>query len=182
MNRSALLLSFSFILLVGLAGCSDTPELDSEILAQADIVNLRQPDANIMSSGQPTEEQFRILAESGVKHVINLRPAEEQQDFDEGALVRELNMGYHWVPVETAGGITRENAESLYQLLESLDGEPVIVHCASGNRVGALIALSSAEHEGLDMDAAMAKGEQWGLTSPRLTPVVRETLASLQVN
>jgi uncharacterized protein (TIGR01244 family) len=134
-----------------------------------------------MSSGQPTEDQFRVLADSGIQHVINLRPAGEQ-DWDEGAFVRSLNMEYHSIPVDTADGITRDNAESLYQLLESLEGQPVIVHCASGNRVGALVALSSAEHEGLDADAAMAKGEQWGLTSPRLTPVVRETLAGLQIN
>ena len=48
-----------------------------------------------------------------------------------------------------------------------------LVHCASGNRVGALIALQHGLESG-DVDAAIAEGKRWGLT--RLEPVVRNAL------
>ena len=162
--------------LLVLAACNPPPELDSEVLAQADIMNLRAPEATIMSSGQPTEEQFQILADSGIKHIINLRTPEEM-DWDEGALVRSLDMEYHSIPVAVSSGITRENAQALFDLLDGLAGEPVIIHCASGQRVGALIALSAQQNQGMDADAAMEEGRRWGLSSPRLTPVVSSILA-----
>ncbi|MCB1670147.1 MAG: protein tyrosine phosphatase family protein [Gammaproteobacteria bacterium] len=162
--------------LLTLAACNQSPELDSDILAQADILNLLAPEPNIMSSGQPSQEQFQVLADSGVKHIINLRPPVEM-DFDEGALVESLGMQYHSIPVAVTAGITRENAQSLYDLLEDLSGEPVVIHCASGQRVGALIALSAQQNQGMDAEAAMEEGRRWGLSSPRLTPVVRTLLA-----
>ncbi len=158
-----------------LAACSQEPTIDNDLLAGADILNLRQPEASIMSSGQPTEEQFSVLADAGVRHIINLRPRDEQ-DWDEGALVRSLGMEYHSIPVAGGAGVTRDNAQALYDLLESVSGEPVVIHCASGNRVGALIALSAQQHQGMDADSALQEGERWGLTSPRLTPVVRTRL------
>lgn len=169
------LLTAAALLLI--AACSEPPRLDNEILAEAQILNLREPEQNIMSSGQPTEDQFRILAEAGIRHVINLRPLEEQE-FDEASLVRSLDMEYHSIPVAGGPDVTRENAEALYQLLESIAGEPVVIHCATGNRVGALVALSAAEHDGMDVDGALAEGERWGLTSPRMVPVVREVLSA----
>jgi len=162
--------------LLALAACNPTPELDNDILAQADILNLLEPEPNVMSSGQPTEEQFQLLADAGVKHVINLRTPEEME-FDEGALVRSLDMEYHSIPVAVSSGITRENAQALFDLLEDLSGQPVVIHCASGQRVGALIALSAQQNEGMDADAAMEEGARWGLSSPRITPVVRSLLS-----
>jgi uncharacterized protein (TIGR01244 family) len=163
--------------LVALAACSPAPTIDDDILGQAEIINLREPEQDIMSSGQPTAEQFQLLADAGVRHVINLRPLEEQE-FDEASLVTSLGMAYHSIPVAGGPDITRANAQALYDLLESVAGEPVIIHCASGNRVGALIALSAQQHQGMDAEAAMAEGERWGLTSPRLAPVVRQVLSN----
>jgi uncharacterized protein (TIGR01244 family) len=162
------------LMLPVIAACTPSYELDSDIVNQAQVVNLATPEQKVLASGQPTEDQFRLLAEAGVRHVINLRPASEQ-DWDEGAFVQSLNMEYHSIPVAGAAGVTRENAASLYQLLADLEGEPVVVHCASGNRVGALIAYSSVEFDGLGIDAAIAEGQRWGLT--RMEPTVREILS-----
>ena len=161
--------------LLALAACSPEPTLDNDIIGQADIVNLIAPEENIVSSGQPTQEQFQVLADAGVRHVINLRTPQEM-DFDEAALVESLGMEYHSIPVAVSAGITRDNAQQLYDLLENFAGEPVVVHCASGQRVGALIALSAQQNQGMDADNALEEGRRWGLSSPRLTPVVRQVL------
>jgi uncharacterized protein (TIGR01244 family) len=138
-----------------------------------EVTNLQAPVEEVFSSGQPTEAQFRRMAASGVKHVINLRPATEQPDFNEGELIRSLGMSYHNIPVSGAIDVTGENAATLDDLLNTLEG-PVLVHCASGNRVGALRAVTAAEN-GASVDQALTEGARWGLTG--MTPAVREILS-----
>jgi len=139
-----------------------------------DIVNIRVHQNDVFSSGQPTQQQIETLEEAGVKHIVDLRPATET-DWDEGAFVTSMGLQYHSIPVAGREGITSENARSLYQLLDSLKGEPVLVHCASGNRVGALVALAEGQIRGNDVEDAIAEGKRWGLT--RLEPAVREMLS-----
>ena len=164
------------LMLLVITACSPSYELDRDIVEQAQVLNLQVPEQKILASGQPTEEQFQLLADAGVRHVINLRPAAEQE-WDEGTFVASLDMEYHSIPVAGAGDVTRENAQSLYDLLAQLEGEPVIVHCASSNRVGALIAISAAESDGLDLESAVVEGQRWGLSS--LEQAVRSTLTGI---
>ncbi len=164
------------ILLAVVGGCSQSEApvvVNTAAIDQIDIINIRAPQNEFYSSGQPTKEQFRTLQEAGVKHIVNLRPADEQ-DWDEAALVKSLGMRYHSIPVAGLEGISAK-AQALDQLLDSLQGETVLVHCRSGNRVGALVALAEAEIRGNDIESALATGRRWGLTS--LEPAVRKELS-----
>ena len=67
-----------------------------------------------------------------------------------------------------------QNAANLDQILSDYDG-PVLVHCGSGNRVGALLALRQSLL-GADDEDALAYGKSAGLTG--LEPVVRARLAT----
>ncbi|MBF0287449.1 MAG: protein tyrosine phosphatase family protein [SAR324 cluster bacterium] len=138
------------------------------------IRNLSHPEGNTFASGQPTKEEFSSLAELGIKHIINLRPAEEQS-WNEGEYVEALGMKYHSIPVAGAAGITKENALLFAATLKEIGGAPTLVHCASGNRIGALIALRQGLLEGKDIETAVNHGKLWGLT--RLEPLVREMLS-----
>ena len=53
---------------------------------------------------------------------------------------------------------------------------PVLLHCGSGNRVGALLALAAFHVDGRPADAALQYGLDSGLT--RLEPVVRDHLSA----
>ena len=162
-----------FAVLTLLATFATAQQLDSAAIEQGEILNLRNPEANVFASGQPTQEQLQLLANSGVKHIINLRPSSEQ-DWDEGAYVKSLGMEYHNIPVAGADGVSSENAQQLNELLLSLDGQPLLVHCASSNRVGALRALTAGETNGAALESAIATGKSWGLSS--LEPLVRTKL------
>jgi uncharacterized protein (TIGR01244 family) len=152
------------LVLSTVAGCTPPklPPVNMGLVAQAQILNLKPTEANVFASGQPTKEQIQIVANAGIKHIINLRPASEQ-DWDEGAYVQSLGMQYHSIPVTDLKGVTSENAKTLDQLLKAIGKEPVLVHCSSGNRVGALIALAEHEINGRDIEAAIAEGRRWGL-------------------
>ncbi len=154
-----------------IAGVS-AANIDDAIL-QSDIPNIANPEMKFYASGQPTKQQLKLAKEQGVKHVVNLRPSSEQ-DWDEKAFVESLGMSYYHIPVDGAQGINHENAAKLDQILTQHKGEATLVHCASGNRVGALIALKEGSGSG-DINSAIATGKKWGLT--RLEPVVREKLS-----
>jgi protein tyrosine phosphatase (PTP) superfamily phosphohydrolase (DUF442 family) len=81
----------------------------------------------------------------------------------------------HYVPFPIAreGEISFASARKLDELLQQYPG-PVLVHCASGNRVGALLALR-ASLNGADDEQALALGREGGLT--RLEGLVRKRLA-----
>lgn len=140
--------------------------------AGIELSNARYPQANVITGGQPSPEQIRAMQAAGIKHVINLRTPGEM-DWDEKALVTSLGMQYHSIPVAGASGINADNAKALHDLMQSIGDEPLALHCASGNRVGALVALDAAA-KGDSVDAAIAEGKKWGMT--RLEDLVREKL------
>lgn len=143
-----------------------------EIIRKAKIENLVEHSNHVYSAAQPSAEQIKLLSQAGIKHVINLRTSSEQM-WDEGELVRSLGMNYHALPIAGAKDVTVENARNLTSLLNEFKGEAILVHCASSNRVGALMAISAHE-QGSDTKAAIDKGKRWGMKS--LGSVVREVI------
>ena len=100
-------------------------------------------------------------------------PNENRGLEDEQAVVEELGMKYIPFPVTNQGQISFDKARELDGVLQSIDG-PVLLHCGSGNRVGAMLAL---RHNlgGADKEESVAHGKDAGLT--KLESVVRKRLA-----
>ena len=138
------------------------------------VVELRQvkPVDGVTTAGQPDAEALKVFAEAGYVAVIDIRTAGEDRGIDEAAVVQGLGMDYLQLPVGGRDGITFENAEKLEQLIGLYD-EPVLVHCGSANRVGALFALNVYRETG-DVNKALEAGRAAGLTG--LEGVVREVL------
>ena len=80
------------------------------------------------------------------------------------AEVRAAGMQYIAIPVAGAGGIDDANANRLRKALEAADG-PVLVHCASGNRVGGLLALMQARSGTMTTEQALEFGRSAGMGS-----------------
>ena len=53
----------------------------------------------------------------------------------------------------------------MHAALAPAHGGGVLVHCASGNRAGALLGLEQAEFDGASKDDALALGRKAGMTS-----------------
>lgn len=130
------------------------------------------PVDGLSAAGQPDEAALQVFADSGYAAVIDMRTASENRGFDEAATVERLGMKYVAFPI---GGddITFDKARELDALLQQYDG-PVLLHCASSNRVGALLALRDFLETG-DAAQALQKGRDGGMTS--LEGQVREALA-----
>lgn len=160
------------IFVFALIACS-THQVNYEAISSLPIKNIKHPQKHVFSSGQPTKEELSALAETGVKHIVNLRPPHEQV-WNEEAYVTTLGMTYHSIPVEGASGITIENASALSDLLDAIGAQPTLVHCSSGNRVGGLVSLDEHLIKGKTIESAITTGKEWGLTG--LESVVREKL------
>lgn len=162
-NFLNLRLPISLALALFLAACASGPSVDLAAITEAEIANFSTPESFVYASGQPTQEQLAVLADSGIRHVISLRTPGEI-DWDEAAVVASEGMIFHSIPVSGRDGVTPENALALETLLASLDGMPALVHCGSSNRVGALKAVSLLETNGASVEEALNEGRRWGLT------------------
>jgi uncharacterized protein (TIGR01244 family) len=132
-----------------------------------------QPRPGLYTGGQPSPADWAALKARGVTMVVNLRPDAEMAGRNEAAEVAAAGMAYIGVPVAGADAVDGDNARRLWTLLKTSDA-PVFVHCASGNRAGALLAIGAARFGGMAPDAAIEFGRRAGLSS--LEPVVRERL------
>ena len=137
------------------------------------IPNAKMPFPKTLVGGQPSIKNIQAAHKAGYKTIINLRPKGEFTTWDEAALVQKLGMNYVLIPISSTGDLTPDNARKLDQALNATGGKPAIVHCASGNRVGALFALR-ARKLGSDIETAVEIGKSAGLTG--LEPVVRQLL------
>lgn len=155
-------------LLAGAAFAAQPPELSAE------PPNARHPAPNRIASGAVDRGDLERLRAAGVEHVVNLRTPEEQGSFDEAKAAASAGLTYHQIPIKGAQSLTRENAQKLDAVLAQIGDDKAIVHCASGNRVGALIAVREAWLKGRSSDEALAEGRRWGLTS--LEPAVKKLL------
>lgn len=164
---------------VALVACAHRPagSATSAAVADADAVpSLRTPgNGLLLTAAQPGPGAWRVLAEQGVVAVVNLRPDDEQPGRDERAEVTATGMAYHQVPVAGADGLTDDNAAKLWALVSAVPGK-VLVHCASGNRAGALLALGAASAGAMSPEQALAFGQSAGLTQPKLEAAVRAKL------
>lgn len=114
-------------------------------------------------AGQPQAGDWQALAMSGVRTVVNLRTAAEMKARDERSEVDAAGMRYVNLPIDGAAGITADNARMLSSILDDADG-PVLVHCASANRAGALLAVMAAQR-GMQAEPALKLGRASGMTS-----------------
>jgi uncharacterized protein (TIGR01244 family) len=133
-----------------------------------------EPVDGMSAAGQPDKAAFEVFASAGYKTVIDMRTEREDRGLDEAAVVTELGMTYINMPVAGLDAISFDNARELDKLLSEVDG-PVLLHCGSANRVGALLALRQSLDGATDEDA-LEYGRAGGMT--RLDERVREVLDS----
>lgn len=162
LNLLAILIALPITVLAG-----DAP-------AWPDIDGAQRPQQNQLVSGQPQPHELVALSHAGVTHVFNARTEGELEAWDEPLLLDELGMAYHHIPIASPDDLDREAIQRFDEILSEIGDEPVLLHCASGNRIGALFALRAAWIDGADNETAIEIGRTHGLT--RLETVVREKL------
>ncbi len=141
------------------------------------LPNGQVPFDGILTGGQPTFEQIKQAGETGFRTVINLRTDKELPDpAQELIWVNGAGMKYIHIPVAGAEGFTREKTMEFAGAISKPENYPLIVHCKSGQRVGAMFALKAFHIDEKSIEESLSVGERAGLTI--LTPIVKKILES----
>lgn len=139
-----------------------------------DMKNPHHPTDNILTGGQPSVADVAKLKANGIKTIINLRRPTERDQSDIKAAASKAGITYINIPVNGSKDITLATAKLLSEALQFTHDDKVLVHCGSGNRVGALMAIKAHFIDGKSKSEALAFGKKSGMT--RLQPVVEALL------
>lgn len=120
------------------------------------IYHFLQLNEYLFSSGMPTADEMKEVADAGVQVVINLalttsRGALENED----QLVESLGMKYIHIPVEWDHP-TRQDLDDFFATMEDHKGDKILVHCQANYRVTAFVTLYRILREGWDKEQAFA--------------------------
>ncbi|MCA9233832.1 MAG: protein tyrosine phosphatase family protein [Planctomycetales bacterium] len=124
-------------------------------------------------AGQPSKDDIARWARKGYHTVVNLRKPDEI-DWDEGRAVRVAGMNYISIPVGSADDLTDEVFSKVRKLLGDPERRPLVLHCASSNRVGAVWMPYRALDEGVSERDAVEDAARAGLRSTDLSQKARD--------
>jgi len=121
-----------------------------------EIYNWRRLDERLTTSGQPTEDQLRAIAQLGVDTVVNLGLHTHPKALpDERASVTGLGMAYVHQPVDFQNP-TATDLAAFCDLMDRLQGRAVHVHCIANWRVSAFLYRYRIDRLGWDEAKARA--------------------------
>ena len=177
-------LSLTLGLLTTLSGCSatdepaetaDYPAITTERLEPYEcgtITRLHTLEGVFLAS-QPKPEDFEQAKNGGVRTVINLRHDQEIKEFDEQQVVTDLGLNYIALPWNGPDELTDSVFNQARELLNTAE-RPILLHCGSANRVGAVWLPWRALDGGLSYDEALAEAKTVGLKSPAYEEKARD--------
>jgi uncharacterized protein (TIGR01244 family) len=153
------------------------PALGGEVPASVDpalIPHYSVIGPGLAAGGQPTAEGLKQLAAQGFKTVINLRTDAEPGHAEEQEVVKAQGLRYLHVPVSPAT-FRAEDVAAVKAVLDDPSAAPVLLHCATANRVGAVWAVIEAQR-GKSQEEAEAEGRRVGLKSQVMVDAVRRVV------
>ena len=145
-----------------------------------DIYNYLELNENLSSSGMPTAEQMKGVADEGVSVVINLALRTSPKALaDEDKIVESLGMEYIHIPVEWDNP-TRQNLQDFFNAMDAHKSQKLHVHCQANYRATAFIMLYRVLREGWKSEDAIPTMEK--IWNPEDFPIwqkfIEENLSS----
>lgn len=154
-------------------------EMAYTLPASLPIRNFLPITERVVGGGPPSAETIAEMKSLGYSTIINMRTSGEAGVAEEAELAAAA--GLHYVHIPISGSTTNlRNALALSQALESAPDGKVLLHCGSGNRVGAMWGLKEAIENGLDADTASEVARRSGMRSASLEARVRSSIATAQ--
>lgn len=121
-------------------------------------------DANIMSTGQLSAEDFPKLAARGITLIVNNRPDGEEpgqlSSVQAAALAKENGIDYVYLPM-TYASVSRADIDRFSEVTKQARG-PVLAHCRSGARSSLLWALAQVAEGRMSPEEALAAAKKAG--------------------
>ncbi len=108
-------------------------------MAVTNILNYIKISDKVSTSGQPSPDQFNLIANAGFSAVINLAMPDSTNALpDEGGLVTEAGMNYFHIPVPFEAP-THQHLMLFLKVMKAVENDKIWVHCALNMRVSAFM-------------------------------------------
>ena len=145
------------------------------------VTNFSRVDATVACGGATEVAALEGLKKDGFKTVINLRMANEPGANVEQnqAKARELGLNYVHIPFAAATP-DPQVIDTFLATIANTANQPVFVHCASANRVGAVWLAKRVLQDHYSIEKATVEAKAIGLTSPALEKFALQYIADHQ--
>lgn len=130
------------------------------------MLNAFCPVEGVATGGQPTPADLAALAEAGYRTVLDTRAPGEPRGFDEVDVVARAGMTYVNMPIG-ATPLTDGVFDEFRALMRDGSRQPILVHCASGNRVGLMMIPYLVLDAGRSPQEAVELAVRMGLSNPQ---------------
>ncbi len=124
----------------------------------------------VLTAGQPEEAHFVALGALGCRTVVDLRGPHEPRPCDEPTCVQANGMEYVSIPI-TPQTLGDETFADFRSMMRDASKRPLLVHCATSDRVGALLLPYLILDQGHDLDRALELATKAGLRSMQLAQI-----------
>jgi len=131
-------------------------------------------------SEQPDAATINEARDHGVGVVVNLREPSEF-DWDEESAATDAGLTYYNVPIAAAGPSFNAAAmEEISTLVQKHKDQKILLHCSSGNRASAWLAIHMVNDHGMGIESSISLARKAGLTKPVIEARVREYLGEIE--
>lgn len=142
------------------------------------ITNAVEAEPGLLIAGQPTAAQIKAAGKAGYRTVFDLRSRIEDRGFDEEKVTGKAKMAYTNVEV-TPDTLTQSKILFFLMMLREAE-RPVLLHCSTGNRAGALYYSWLVLEKGMPEDQALTQAQAAGLRDPLLGQAVTALVADIK--
>lgn len=156
-----------------------TVAVAQEKQTRAGISNYTKVDAVVACGGATETSALEGLKADGFRSVINLRMASENgaNIAENQATAKALGLNYFHLPF-SGNAPDPAVVDQFLGVISDTANQPVYVHCASANRVGAMWLVKRVLQDGWAVDKATAEAKAIGLSAPGLEKFALEYIAS----
>jgi uncharacterized protein (TIGR01244 family) len=143
-----------------------------------DVPHLLCVDDRIATGGQPKDSAYSKLKAEGFRAVLNLRTESEgvdlkhEQDEIEKAGLRYINIPF------VSSAPKDDKVDEFINAVKDNNNQPILIHCGSANRVGALWMIYRVVDQGWTEEKALDEAIRIGLTSQVLKTFAHEYIAA----
>lgn len=146
-------------------GCGQPAAGPIKVNEVSGVKNLSQ-DGRLYVAGAPSNDGLEGLQDRGVKTVIDLRGSDEVSPADAQA-ARDRGMTYVHIPMKS-DELTEEQIEEFLRAMREGEDDPVLIHCAGGNRAGAMYGLYLGKSGQCSAEEALRRARAAGLKNAKL--------------
>lgn len=129
-----------------------------------ELPNFHKVNDRLYRGAQPKQGGLKVLAELGIKTILNLR-GEDQNTLAEEREARALGLTYYALPMGGLSRPTDKQVEQALAIINNPENGAVFVHCKHGaDRTGVIIACYRMLQENHSAEQARVEAEKHGMS------------------